>query len=71
MRGLKLKELFVQILESGLTEDQEAKPSRRPERKLPTLIARGGPQVASLSNAEIEAAFLQEDIERLGLDRSA
>lgn len=63
--GVSLKELLQRFVEKCLYE--KPAPTPKPVRSpLPTpLSSRGGPPI-SLTNAEIEEIFIQEELERAG-----
>ena len=72
IRGVKLKDLIAQLLDSGLPK--VVQPGREPEsgrRNLPVLVPAADRQIPVLTNAELEEIFLREDLDRWGYDRSA
>jgi hypothetical protein len=70
LQGIKLKDLVACYIEQGLVRGAAPAKQMGHKEPLPEFIQTKGP-VRSLTNAEIEEIFLREDLERLGLDRSA
>ncbi|MHB8637899.1 MAG: hypothetical protein ACYC96_15660 [Fimbriimonadaceae bacterium] len=70
LRGLKLKDLVATLIAQGLEAPatQQVTGQKRP---VPVRIAPAGRRLRSFSNAEVEALFVREDLERLGRDRPA
>ncbi len=71
LRGIKLKDLITSLLEQGLKPRAKESESHGQNRPIPVTIRADGPAIKPLTNAEIEEIFLQEDLERIGLNRSA
>ena len=69
LRGMKLKELVALFIEQGL-ESTATPVARGHKRPLPEVLPRTGTPVPSLSSAQIEELLLQEDLKRIGDDRS-
>lgn len=79
LRGLKLKELVASLVEGGLGETPapsttggHVRETRPPgsRQTLPNFITTVSP-IPLLTNEQIETILLQDDLESLGLDRSA
>ncbi|HET6386357.1 MAG TPA: hypothetical protein VFJ58_23435 [Armatimonadota bacterium] len=67
LRGMKLKELIASCLEAGLSHGfQPVTPSPRQGRSSPPLIpeAMTGKPIRALTNEEIAAIELEEDVEK-------
>ena len=67
LRGMKLKDLIASCLEDGLSNGSlSVTPSARPGRSSPPLIAEAmtGKPIRALSNEEIAAIELEEDLEK-------
>ena len=64
--GVTLKELVTGFVEKGLYDspESEKKPIRSP---LPPPLTSSGGTIPSLTNAEIDKIFLEEDMERWGM----
>lgn len=64
--GVTMKELLKSFIEKGLYEKNE--PAQKPVRSpLPPPLPSRGVTIPSLTNAEIDDIFLQEDLERGGI----
>lgn len=70
LRGVKLKDLVASILAQGLADPPEP-PAAGHNRPTPVTISSDGRQIASLTNTELEALLLREDIQSWGFDRPA
>jgi hypothetical protein len=67
IRGMKLKELFEEILRKALAP-VPSQPTLGQKRPLPaTVVLPGGP-IKAMSNAEIDEMFVREELEKYGLD---
>lgn len=71
LRGIKLKDLISGLIEQGLSPRPKETEARGQKRPVPVTITAEGLKIKPLTNAEIEDIFMQEDMERLGLNRSA
>jgi len=68
IRGVKLKDLVATILDAGLRADStpEAPAPKGQGRPVPVALSTQGQPFQALTNAELEAIFLREDLERAG-----
>ncbi|MEP6753982.1 MAG: hypothetical protein ABJA67_00660 [Chthonomonadales bacterium] len=64
MRGMKLKDLITSFVESGLENNVPVQEARGNHGPLPVFL-RTNSVVPSLSNAEIEAILIKEELESL------
>ena len=66
LRGMKLKDLMAQILESGLGSVNTGTSPAPKRRKLPVMIPATGRKISILSNAELFEILDREDDKRHG-----
>ena len=63
LRGMKLRELIASFIEQGLGKAPQASPPEKVKRKLPKGVKKStGKPIRALSNAEIEALILSEEL---------
>ena len=67
--GKTLKELLTSFVEKCIQEPPAATPPVR--SPLPTPLRAKGAPIPSLTNAEIDDLFMQEDLERWGITRES
>ncbi|MFI5385469.1 MAG: hypothetical protein ACHQ50_05035 [Fimbriimonadales bacterium] len=71
LKGITLKNLVRGFIEQGLEHSSSQPLPAGQKRRIPVSIAPAGREIRNLTNAEIEALLYLEDLEDLGLDRSA
>ncbi len=65
---MKMKDLIAELLESGLSQPRQTRPPRTGMNcPIPVTIPATGLKLKPLSNAEIEASLLQEDLEKIDI----